>query len=322
VWCPFASRAKRKRTFSGYTLGLDGELHVSEIKGPKTDDEWEACFEVFKTAAIMLSIANLEAMIRYQALIKKYHTAYGQVCWALLYQADSRMRCEQFEIILRRGEMQHAAAQLPNGQPSDFDPALRWDWVFQNAVETEQLFWTDEFERNAVLIRTKVDRLSDHLGTDANIDGQPAGKAHAVGERPTRVSTQSGADSHRGADRGSPRQEKAHNVKDGKYTTNRGNIDLCRNYQTGECKDTTTGRSGAPMCAKNRNLAHQCELCLGTHPSTPANGEPCSAGSERRGKGKRWQRKSRKGGQERRQGPLGLTPLPRRRCSNGRAFSQ
>ena len=34
VRCPFASRAKRKRTFSGYTLGLDGELHVSEIKGP------------------------------------------------------------------------------------------------------------------------------------------------------------------------------------------------------------------------------------------------------------------------------------------------
>ena len=177
VWTPFAGRVKRKRTFSGYVLGTDGDLHLAELKGPATFAEWEASFEIFKTASIMLGIAALETLIRYQTLIKKFHTAFGTTCWALLYQAETLMRLEQFERILRRGELQHAAAQLPQGLPTDFDPNQPWEWVFQQAAESEQTFWTDEFERPAVLVKTKADRMMDHLGADAAIDSAQSNRA-------------------------------------------------------------------------------------------------------------------------------------------------
>ena len=277
VWTPFAGRARRKRTFSGYTLGTDGELHLAELKGPATHSDWEASFEIFKTACVMLKIAVLETLIRYQALIKKYHTAYGSACWALLYQAECRMRLEQFERILRKGELQHAMAQQPGGQPTDFDPAMPWEWVFQQAVEAEGTFWTDEFERTAVLVRTREDRMADHIGSDANVDSGNARSRGQGGGSAARAPSSAG---ERGLGRSRrARPSKVHNTVGEKFITNRAGKDLCRNYQTGECKDTVKGSGGGPVCGRNPELVHQCELCLGNHPAAPADGKPCPVGS-------------------------------------------
>jgi len=189
------------------------------------------------------------------------------------------MRLEQFERILRRGELQLAAAQLPQGSPSDFDPNQPWEWVFQQAAEREQAFWTDEFERPAVLVKTKADRMVDHLGADAAVDGAQSNRAGSSHEN-ARSQQQQGS---RGIDRSrsTPKAAKAfvHNTVGDKYITNRAGKDLCRNYQVGDCKDTTKGVGGAPLCGRDNSLAHQCELCLGHHPAAPHEGKPCPVGS-------------------------------------------
>ena len=227
----------------------------------------------------MLRIAVLETLIRYQTLIKTFHSAYGPVCWALLYQAETRMRLEQFERILRRGELQHAAAMQPQGAPTDFDPNMPWEWVFEQAVECEHTFWTDEFERPEVFVKTKIDKIADHLGADAAVDSAQGGRAGSSHDssRPQQQQGSRGIDRSRSAPK--PSKAFAHNTVGDKYVTNRAGKDLCRNYQSGECKDTIKGAGGAPVCGRDPSLVHQCELCLGHHPAAPHDGKPCPVGS-------------------------------------------
>ena len=184
-----------------------------------------AASRFFKTSCITLKAATRETMDRYQQKIKKLAIAYGQDCWVLLYQADTRMRLEQFERIMRRGQLLYQASQAPNGPPTYFDVRWPWEWVFEQATEHETTFWTDEFERPALLVKTHVDKVQHHLGPEG--DSVAAGSGGGASSAPRRPREPAPA-TERLTDRSRSRTiaDRVHNVQGDKYVTNRSGVKL------------------------------------------------------------------------------------------------
>ena len=291
IWGPHAARLKKRLSFQGYSIGPDGQLHITELRGPSSFEEWLPCWGVFRTACIMLAIASPETLDRYAAQIKKLSTRYGTKAWLLTYQADVRMRLEQIERIKRVGASKHAAsaanAALP---PCGYDPAMPWEWCLDKAL-SDTSFWHDEVEAPALLIRAQVDKLGDHLGLEVAGNAGSMGAANAISE-PAQLPPGSDSPRDKGnpggrlrgggkggkkGELGSPRQERVHQHNGERYTHNRSGRRLCEEYNSGNCTATTRD-SGGLICSATGH-SHQCELCLGQHPARPKNGPPCSRGS-------------------------------------------
>ena len=62
VWVPFGRRALKLQKFRVYTPLGDGSFLMREMPGPQNFQQWQACWKVFKTAALMLGIVSLTAL--------------------------------------------------------------------------------------------------------------------------------------------------------------------------------------------------------------------------------------------------------------------
>ena len=58
VWTPFGQRAAENLKFTSHFLDHTGAWRCKEIPGPDCFATWEACWRVFRTAAIMCDIAT------------------------------------------------------------------------------------------------------------------------------------------------------------------------------------------------------------------------------------------------------------------------
>jgi hypothetical protein len=92
IWGPHGIRAAKAISYSGLVLGPDGTLIKQEMRGPPTIEHWVACFEVYRTAMIMLDAADPPSLKVYGDHIAGLAKQFGPDCWALIYQADSRFR--------------------------------------------------------------------------------------------------------------------------------------------------------------------------------------------------------------------------------------
>jgi hypothetical protein len=150
VWGPHAVRIVRKLNWKGLLLSPSGELFRSEMNGPTSYEQWEACYMVFRTAAVMLDIATPAALDSYKDHVKQYAWRYTADSWALLYQSDARASRELSERIRRRGQsLYDKARQSGVGTGTivlcDFDPTKPWDYVFRQ-LSTEFSFRKRELE--------------------------------------------------------------------------------------------------------------------------------------------------------------------------------
>ena len=104
--------------------------------------------------------------IRYQRLINTLAKTYPK-CWALIYQADVRMRSEKVDDILDDLETEHAIAQKRNWD-SDFDPKRPWNAVWRRIVEgkREELWWFRNVEKPAMFITNDVAKEGDYIEGD------------------------------------------------------------------------------------------------------------------------------------------------------------
>jgi len=128
-----------------------------------------------------------------------------------------------------------------------FDPTLPWEWVFRLTAEDSQ-FWRRELEEPALLIKTRVDKLSANVDDDAPLSRASARRAGSStdGPPPKKRKTR-------------PAVERVHHTdSEGYFTHNRRGTKLCAAFQKGEC--TTTGPSGT--CPRDGSLVHQCSKCL------------------------------------------------------------
>ena len=94
LWVPFWKRMLKKKRFMGRVPDEHGELQTVEILGPGSFDAWETCYNVFVTACLMLEIISAGALKRYLLHIKSLVKRFPG-CWAVIYQADARMRSEK-----------------------------------------------------------------------------------------------------------------------------------------------------------------------------------------------------------------------------------
>ena len=109
-----------------------GELAHVEFKGPPDYDAWLACYRVYMTAMIMLGAAIPPHLLAYAALIGHYAKRYGQRCWALLYQTETRFRREVMER-MRRRESARLDEAITAGGRTPFDPLRPWGYIFELA---------------------------------------------------------------------------------------------------------------------------------------------------------------------------------------------
>ena len=240
VWGPNGRRLLRKMLFIAFTLQPDGTWQKRELPGPPDVHVWWACWKVFRTAALLLDIADPEILDNYAEFIKGLAKRYP-ACWFIVYSGDVRMRSEHFERIRRAAEEEHTAGCTLPSQHLPYDPQRPWNSVFQRAI-MDTAFWDEQVRENA---RDFIAR--DGAGAWKQ-SSAPQPRHESVDERPPkapRLNTDIPKNSAPGS----------------KHTQNKKGVTLCESYQHGSCSSAKAGGVGA--CPSD--LAHQCHWCLGLH---------------------------------------------------------
>ena len=223
-----------------------------EIKGPPSIDVWIESYMVMRTGLISFGALSLGRLEEYSDKIVHYSNRYGPEVWALLYQADVRARSELWERKRREAERDKEKAERA-GKHHGLDPAKPWDFSL-HAVTMDAEWWRKHVEEPAILVIAKVKSLATVMAQDHNANGlQPPPR------NPTRHAEEWGASDYQQPPAKKARGAfKQHNVHNGVYSTNRGNVPLCEGWNDGSC--TQTGRQN--RCGRDWYKAHQCSGCL------------------------------------------------------------
>ena len=88
----FIKKMKAIPSSSSDTLGQS----VADIPGPPDFRTWTKCWDVVKCAFLLFGTVSISQLDGYSSLIRKLSEQYGPVCWPIIYQADTRMRSEEF----------------------------------------------------------------------------------------------------------------------------------------------------------------------------------------------------------------------------------
>ena len=200
----------------------------------------------------------------------------------MIYQAESRMRGEQFPRLQRQAEAEKSA-----NAAHPYNPEQPWDYIFLAAARDND-FWKDELEDPALQIVTKARSLGVALDSDAPIAAlnqaqfslHTPGGSGATGswEQPQggrSSGSQGGGRTGRplpqfdDAPSPSKKSKNAHNVTgsgdDVVYATNRAGRALCPRWQKdGRCPTTSQGGCdlGAHQCAKCLQRDHGASECI------------------------------------------------------------
>ena len=125
-----------------------GTWQKVEVRGPGSSMQWQACFEVFKTAAIMLDVADAGTFEQYEAKIERLAKEFlvgtdRSMAWGLLVQVEDRVRDRFATTMLGRAE---------RGQ-KEGDPEFRiltpkkpWDWILHwpSGPQGDFHYWNDQ----------------------------------------------------------------------------------------------------------------------------------------------------------------------------------
>ena len=238
IWGPNHHRLMKKLRIKGIVLATTGAVQETELAGPPTLEHWMECWQIFATAMLGFHAMTLGTTLDYAALMEEYHSRYGSVIWAVLYQADVRFRLEHLERIRRTLDLQNAEARAANVLPTfKLSKEMPWDSCFQFGMK-DAGFWKREFEEPALLVVTKSRSANDLVAGDAPL----AGKASATASNP---------DAHQYHDEPAPKRQKksgvikqvkdTHKVVGGKFTHNRANYPVCLGFQLGQCQPAKNG---------------------------------------------------------------------------------
>ena len=122
----------------GFMLQEDGSWKQLEIPGPPSFEAWEACWEIYKTALLMLryqanaagirkDVMTWAALEEYRNRVVKLNRAYPE-CWHLLVAAEDRCRGENLERTRRLLSRALVEGKVPLGMT--FEEDQPWVGVF------------------------------------------------------------------------------------------------------------------------------------------------------------------------------------------------
>ena len=264
IWGPHQVRMLKKLTFMAMVLGPDGRMKKTELRGPPDYDAWWQSWRVYRTAMILFESVSPEVLDNYAELIRKYSKAYTEQTWFILYQADVRMRQEQFERIIRRLER-----GLANGVPCPFnyDVNKPWEACFKAAV-ADKAFWDAELVHPTNLYLLKLKTVADIMddGTvhpEIAAPGVPQDRGQRRGRSRSRNRSRT--------PKREPKKRKTDDKKGGRdYTQTQSGVSICPDYNAGKCKEIkATKTKGKGKKSERANCphgkAHVCSKCLGRH---------------------------------------------------------
>lgn len=305
VLTPFGRRSQKQMKAKGFMLQEDGSWKQLEIPGPPSFEAWQACWQIYKTALLMLQypssgstaaskeVMTWAALEEYHNRIFKLHKTYPE-CWHLLVAAEDRCRCEHLERTRRLLVRANLEGKVPLGM--SFDEEQPWVGVF-TYIARDLDFWTHEviLPSQNFLARGGAGKImSKALADDLDIPG-PAKDAlenkKAGTARPYGLG-ESKAAKKRKRDREQIESLKAQSTSqtfqkgksDGKgasqhprklgnqFVTSRDGVQICYAFAKGQ-----PGSCPEP-CANNR--CHCCQICLGPHPNVS-----CPKAKDKGGKG-------------------------------------
>jgi uncharacterized membrane protein YgcG len=240
VWGPFGLRLLRKLFFVAFIPQGDNSFVRKELPGPPDFESWWASYRVFRSVALLLGFLDIEVADNYGEKIRDLSRDYP---WFILYQADVRMRSERMEKLRRLAEQQHAS-----GAMSSFDVARPWNTVFRAAVADTD-YWAETVKEQSSLYHQRrisaADAVSDGTAQPIVTEGlQPSSKAPSLA---------GGGDT---TGRKRLREPRGGPPSSGRHVHNRRGLQLCPDYNNTGCSFP---------CANSK--AHQCEICLDTHPT-------------------------------------------------------
>ena len=285
VFGPHGNRLIKRLTFKSFVHQPDGTWRRVELAGPPDFGSWWRCYRTFKTLLLMLGVAKVEHVDNYGEHVRELHEKFGAKCWFLIYQADVRMRSEEFERIRRTLESQHNKFNDTSlSALSDFDPKQPWNAVFKHAAsDRSKTFWDREVRDKAFLFLgglNSADALMDDETAQGKFPNNPEASSSADGQDKTgrRRSRSPGRKRSRSPKKTRPpkseRQDQSRQGPDGSYTHNRRGNEICIKYNRGEC---------SLPCPSRRS--HQCNVCLkNDHAATRC--PQANPGNADKGKGK------------------------------------
>ena len=274
---PYGRRLLRKLTFIEHCyVPASGSWRRQELAGPPDYEAWLRCWLVFECAMLLLRQVKAERLRMYADLIRGFHLQYGPACWPIIYQADVRMRSEQFDRIRRGAEIAAHRRDPRDFVYAAYDQALPWDGVFAIAV-TSTDYWDKEVEKKAMLFLTRVRSQGNLLSDGTAQDFLPGPPTHpgAPGGSAAPKKKKNGGGS--GPGRVPPRPAPAPAPRPAKKAKTGGAPsaphDVCRNWNSGGRQDS---------CPNGRRRA--CLICGGPHRATACDRRPGSGGGGGGGK--------------------------------------
>jgi hypothetical protein len=254
VWGPHGHRIQKRLKLSALQLKSDGTWGHLELNGPADIDMWTMSYDLLSSALIMLDVVDLGPLQMYKKMITGYHKRYGHTTWHIVYQADTRMRLEQMDRLLRAAAANHDRATR-EGKTSDFKPERPWNSVWLDSINDGN-WWRYELEEPALLHLNRKAATSSSVGGDArvgfsnNVVAEADRGSSLMGEGPP-------------AKRRATGDRRVHETTNGKYTHNRKGKPLCPGFNSGSCKNTVRGS----WCGDRQEHVHLCDRCLGNHTS-------------------------------------------------------
>ena len=144
VWVPYGRRGLRSMKFRTFLPLGDGSYSSREVPGPENFIQWEASWEMFTVAMIMLGAGTVAALSTYKVAIRTLVTTWPD-CWHLIALADDKMRAEHWERIRR---VIAAEILAGNPTPAGYTAAQPWSAVIRRSAKDER-FWDEQVRHPA-----------------------------------------------------------------------------------------------------------------------------------------------------------------------------
>ena len=259
-WTQFNDRFLRLQQFCGLIFNNEGIMTKRELLGPPNIDVWVTCFMVFATAMIMLGQLLPPIIFRYRDHIIKLVKIFGHECWAIIYQADVRLRQSHLERIRRAESAKlNSYLALDVTAATGFDPDMPWNHCFKLAVQDRE-FWEDHVRTPCMQIGARMKNVADFLDGDvtvANSSGSFGGVDYNVLDNASRrrLNKERQASRNRANSNRTPPPPKKKQL--GNVPSTAAQPEACRLFNSGKCKSDGNGN-----CPINAARLHVCSKCM------------------------------------------------------------
>ena len=243
VFGPFDDHEAKLRKFTDQVF-VGGVLQTRLLHGPSSFADWCACYEVYKSAMVMIGAARPGVLAKYAEGIRQLWTTYGD--WAVVHTADVAMRSREWTIVFD---------EFKQEQPHMLDESMPWNNVISRTafgdVTGPRAHWWWLHVQAPLGQKTK----SQPGAVVARLEQMPGN----IGP-PAAATVQKNYGNKSGASKRDRRQAAAPPPK-----TKDTSTEVCYGWNNGTCTSS--------VCPEGRR--HVCRVCQGNHKASdcPRNGK-------------------------------------------------